>query len=69
MFQTPGPIRKVIIAGGVSSLEDLHFIWGFPKAVPQLGSAIWKQKLQLAEILFEVVRFNEQGLVPAIVSS
>lgn len=45
MFQIPGPIKKLIIAGGVSSLDDLRFIWGFPKAVPQLGSAIWKHKI------------------------
>ena len=45
MFSVPGPINRVIIAGGITSLDDLEFIWGFPKALPQLGSAIWKRKI------------------------
>jgi phosphoribosylformimino-5-aminoimidazole carboxamide ribonucleotide (ProFAR) isomerase len=50
MFQIPGPIDKVIIAGGISSLDDLQYIWGFPKAIPQLGSAIWKHKISIADL-------------------
>ena len=29
MFEVPGGIAEVIIAGGISSLEDLEFLWGF----------------------------------------
>lgn len=45
MFCIPGPIEKVIIAGGISSVEDLELIWSYPKTVPQLGSALWKNKI------------------------
>jgi hypothetical protein len=69
MFQIPGPIKKVIIAGGITSLDDLDFIWGFPKAVPQLGSAIWKNKISLCDIITRIINFNEDGLIPSIISS
>ena len=51
MFAVPGAIDKVIIAGGISSMEDLEFIWGFNKTVPQLGSAIWKNKIAVSKLL------------------
>ena len=47
MMRMPGPIKTVIIAGGISSLSDLQFIWGFEKCVPQLGSALWKKKIDI----------------------
>ncbi len=58
MFCVPGPIDQVIIAGGITSEEDLEFIWGFPKAVPQLGSAIWKGKIHVSSLLCSITRFN-----------
>jgi phosphoribosylformimino-5-aminoimidazole carboxamide ribonucleotide (ProFAR) isomerase len=58
MFQIPGPIEKVIIAGGISSLDDLKYIWGFPKAVPQLGSAIWKHKISISDLCNSIINFN-----------
>ena len=47
MFSVPGPIETIIIAGGISSVDDLEFLWSFDKCVPQLGSAIWKRKISL----------------------
>lgn len=58
MFSVPGPIQQLIIAGGISSLDDLEYIWGFPKAVPQLGSAIWKNKISVADICNKLINFN-----------
>lgn len=69
MFSVPGPIEQVIIAGGISSEDDLEFIWGFPKAIPQLGSAIWKGKISVSSLLSNITRFNENGLCPAIIST
>lgn len=67
MYEVPGPIQKVIIAGGVSSIQDVEFLWGFGKCVPQLGSAIWKKKISLAQIYSRLVRFGPDGLVPAVI--
>lgn len=47
MYEIPGPIQKVIIAGGISNIDDLEFVWGFAKCVPQLGSALWKKKITI----------------------
>lgn len=68
MFQAPGTLEKIIIAGGISSLEDLEYIWGFPKAVPQLGSAIWKGKISVSDIYCQILHFDERGLCPAILT-
>lgn len=69
MFCVPGPIQKVIVAGGITSLEDLDLIWSYPKTVPQLGSALWKGNISVPELLCNLVQFNQEGLCPAIVSS
>ena len=29
MFEVPGGINDVIIAGGISTIEDLEFLWEF----------------------------------------
>jgi phosphoribosylformimino-5-aminoimidazole carboxamide ribonucleotide (ProFAR) isomerase len=68
MFQVPGPIQKVIIAGGITDISDLDYIWGFPKAVPQLGSAIWKAKIQPSQIFNRLINFDQRGLSPAIIT-
>lgn len=67
MYEIPGPIKKVIIAGGISNIDDMEFIWGFGKCVPQLGSAIWKRKVLIGEIYVRMVRFDENLLVPAVI--
>ena len=35
--------------------------------MPQLGSAIWKRKIRLGELYSRIVRFDSDGLVPAII--
>ncbi|AYV77365.1 MAG: bifunctional phosphoribosyl-AMP cyclohydrolase/phosphoribosyl-ATP pyrophosphatase protein, partial [Barrevirus sp.] len=60
-------IDKVIFAGGISTLQDLDFIWSFPKAIPQLGSAIWKNKISVGQIYSVMANYDENGLVPAII--
>lgn len=67
MHEVPGPIKKVIIAGGISTIDDMEFIWGFSKCVPQLGSAIWKRKIHIGDIYKKMVRFDENDLVPAVI--
>jgi hypothetical protein len=68
MFQIPGKIKKIIIAGGISSIDDLNYIWQFPKAIPQLGSAIWKNRISLNEIYNKIINYNDEGLCPAIIT-
>jgi len=68
MFQIPGTIKSVIIAGGISTLDDLEFIWGFPKTIPQLGSAIWKNKITIVQIYDKLINFDQNGLCPAIIT-
>ena len=65
----PGPIENVIIAGGISCMEDLEHVWRYPKCIPQLGRAIWKQKIEIGQIYCKIVRFNEDGLVPALIKT
>jgi hypothetical protein len=56
-----------MIAGGISSVDDLNFIWGFRRCIPQLGSAIWKNKVSIADIYESMVKFNSEGLVVVII--
>lgn len=66
MFQIPGKIDRVIIAGGISSMEDLEYIWGFQKAVPQIGSAIWKKNISISDLCNSIINFDNEDLCPAI---
>jgi hypothetical protein len=50
MSRMPNPIKNVIIAGGITSINDLRYVWGFKKCIPQLGSAIWKKKILISDI-------------------
>lgn len=68
MFTVPGSIKRVIIAGGITSLSDLQYIWGFPKAIPQLGSALWKNKISIEDIYHQIIDFNREGLCPAVIT-
>ncbi|CAF1451747.1 unnamed protein product [Adineta ricciae] len=65
--QIPYDIEKIYIAGGVSSLDDLDYLWSFPRIIPVLGSAIWKNKLTIGQIYNRMLYFDESGLVPAII--
>ena len=58
MGQIPSGIRKIIIAGGITSLHDLRFLWRFENVVPQLGSAVWKNVISIEEVFNEIANFN-----------
>jgi len=65
--KTPKGIEKIIIAGGVSTPDDLEFLWSFGRVIPQLGSAIWKKKMTIGQIYGLMAKFNPQGICPAII--
>ncbi|ATZ80961.1 bifunctional phosphoribosyl-AMP cyclohydrolase/phosphoribosyl-ATP pyrophosphatase protein [Bodo saltans virus] len=66
VLNAPNSIKNIAIAGGVSSLDDLNFLWSFGgRVVPQLGSAIWKNALSIGDIYCSMVKFDENGLIPA----
>lgn len=67
MQMMPLKIEKVIIAGGVTSVDDLEFLWSFDRCIPQLGSAIWKNKISIGEIYCSMMHWDHFGLVPAII--
>jgi phosphoribosylformimino-5-aminoimidazole carboxamide ribonucleotide (ProFAR) isomerase/phosphoribosylaminoimidazole-succinocarboxamide synthase/phosphoribosyl-ATP pyrophosphohydrolase len=60
-------INKIIIAGGISSLDDLEFLWSFPKVVPQVGSMIWKNKVSVGHIYSGLLKFRHQ--IPTVIQS
>lgn len=65
---TPRSVRKIIIAGGVSSLDDCEFLWALDeRVVPQLGSAIWRQRIEPGELMERMVDYDASGLAPAAV--
>ena len=67
LLQIPDDIRKIYIAGGISMLDDLEYLWSFSRVIPQLGSAIWKNKLTIGSIFNSMTNFNEQGTISAII--
>ncbi|CAF1158403.1 unnamed protein product [Adineta steineri] len=67
LVQIPCHIEKVYIAGGVSSLDDLDFLWSFPRVIPILGSAIWKNQLSIGSIYNRMIYFDDKGTVPAVI--
>ena len=66
MSKMPLNINKVIIAGGLTTLDDLEFLWSLG-VIPQLGSAIWKNKLKIGEVYNAMIRWSPDGLVPTII--
>lgn len=67
MSHFPRKIEKVIIAGGISTLDDLEFLWSFEKVIPQLGSALWSGRLSIGDVYTSMTRFDGEGRVPAII--
>ncbi|CAF1482447.1 unnamed protein product [Rotaria sordida] len=67
ILQIPQNIKRIYIAGGISTLDDLEYLWSFTRIVPQLGSAIWKNKLTIGNILNSMINFNNNGTVSAII--
>lgn len=67
--QIPNQINNIFIAGGISSINDLNFLWSFERVIPQLGSVIWKNILTVGDVMSEMARYDEKGLIPAIVQN
>jgi phosphoribosyl-AMP cyclohydrolase/phosphoribosyl-ATP pyrophosphohydrolase/uncharacterized protein related to proFAR isomerase len=67
MARIPAEITKVIVAGGISTMDDLQFLWGFDKVVPQLGSAIWKDHIAIGDLYCAMTNFDHQGLVSTVI--
>jgi phosphoribosyl-AMP cyclohydrolase len=67
MSKIPNTFKKIFVAGGISSINDLRYLWSFPRVIPQLGSAFWKNRLSLGEIYCEMLLFDENGKVPATI--
>ena len=65
---TPQTIGKIIIAGGITSIQDCEFLWSLDsRIVPQLGSAIWTDTISLPELMTKMVSYDHDGLAPATV--
>ncbi|CAF1468962.1 unnamed protein product [Rotaria sp. Silwood1] len=67
LLQISQNIKRIYIAGGISTLDDLEYLWSFDRVVPQLGSAIWKNKLTIGSIFNSMINFNDNGTVSAII--
>ncbi|CAF1456063.1 unnamed protein product, partial [Didymodactylos carnosus] len=67
LLQIPHNIFKIYIAGGISTLDDLEYLWSFARVIPQLGSAIWKNNLTIGSIYTSMINFTDNGLVSAII--
>lgn len=39
-------------------MDDLRFLWRFNNVVPQLGSAIWKNKIKVGDIFKEMANYD-----------
>ncbi|CAF3371628.1 unnamed protein product [Rotaria sp. Silwood2] len=67
LLEIPENIKRIYIAGGISTLDDLEYLWSFSRVIPQLGSAIWKNKLTIGSIFNSMINFDNNGTVSAIV--
>ncbi len=67
MERMPERMQKVYIAGGISTMDDLEFLWSFNRVVPQLGAAIWKEKVLIGDVYVAMTRFDGRGLAPAVI--
>lgn len=65
----PKNIFKVFIAGGITTIDDLKFIWSFPKLIPQLGSAIWKNDITIGELYSSMAKWGDNNLINCIIQN
>lgn len=65
----PKNISKVFIAGGITTISDLKYIWSFPKLIPQLGSAIWKNDISLGELYNAMAKWDENNLINCVIQN
>ena len=61
-----GKFKKIIIAGGITTIDDLKYLWNIG-VIPQLGSAIWKGRMTVGDVISESMNYNEDGLIPGII--
>lgn len=67
LLSVPPSIKKIMVAGGIATVDDLHFCWSLDRVIPQLGSAIWKGRLAPGDVYAEMCNYDTDGLVRAIV--
>ena len=68
VMSIPKSITKIIIAGGISHVNDLHFLWSLnERIIPQVGSAIWKNRISISDIYLAI--FSDIFLIPTIIQS
>jgi phosphoribosylformimino-5-aminoimidazole carboxamide ribonucleotide (ProFAR) isomerase/phosphoribosyl-ATP pyrophosphohydrolase len=65
----PKNVSKVFIAGGITTIDELKFIWSFPKFIPQLGSAIWKNDIELGDLYSSMAKWDENDLMSCIIQN
>jgi len=65
--QIPADIEKIYIGGGITLLNDLEFLWSFERVIPQLGSAIWKNKMTIGKVMSLMGKYDQNGIIPAII--
>ena len=66
----PKSITKVFVAGGISTIDDLNYIWECnPKLIPQLGSAIWKNLFTLGELYSSMAKWDSSGLISCVIQN
>lgn len=69
LVEIPRFVKTIIVAGGITSLDDLKFLWSFDRVIPQLGSAIWKGKIAPGDIIAEAANYDEHELLPTVIST
>jgi phosphoribosyl-AMP cyclohydrolase/phosphoribosyl-ATP pyrophosphohydrolase/uncharacterized protein related to proFAR isomerase len=65
----PKNISKVFIAGGITTIDDLNYIWSFPKLIPQLGSAIWKNDISMGDLYCAMAKWDENNLISCVIQN
>ena len=65
----PKNISKVYIAGGITTIDDLKYIWSFPKLIPQLGSAIWKGDISIGQLYCAMAKWDENNLISCVIQN
>ncbi len=66
ILSVPPSVKKIMVAGGITSVDDLHYCWSIDRVIPQLGSALWKELLTPGDIYAEMMR-DDDGCVKTVV--
>ena len=54
----PASVEKLVIAGGITSLDDLEFLWSLDRVVPQVGSALWTGRFTAGQVYSAMATFD-----------